>query len=267
MRTVRAPFYHVDAFTSEAFRGNPASVVPLQRWLTDETLLAIAAEQNLPATAFFVPHGDDFEIRWFAPAGELELCGHGTLAAAYVLLHRLHAGRSRVDFTARLGPLRAERDGERIALEFPAMRPEREREHDAVAAAIRIRPVEVWEAAGGRGMAVLADPHQVRDLRPDIGAIAALPFSALIVTAPGFEGDCDFVSRYFVPKHGIAEDYATGSAHCVLTPYWSGVLAKPRLFARQLSARGAELWVEDSGDRVRIGGECVPFAEGTITLG
>jgi PhzF family phenazine biosynthesis protein len=263
---VKVPFYHIDAFTREAFGGNAASVVPLQRWLDDRTLLAVAAEQNLPATAFFVPHGDDFEIRWFAPAGELELCGHGTLATAFVLLHRLHAGRSYIDFAARGGPLRAERDGERIALEFPSMRPERECEHDAVAAAIGIRPAEVWEAAGGRGMAVLADPGQVRDLRPNIAAIAALPFSALIVTARGFDGDCDFVSRYFVPKHGIAEDYATGSAHCVLTPYWAGVLAKPRLFARQLSARGAELWLEDCGDRVRIAGQCVPFAEGTLTI-
>jgi len=263
---MRVPFYHVDAFTREPFGGNPASVVPLQRWLDDRTLLAVAAEQNVPATAFFVPHDDDFQIRWFAPAGELELCGHGTLATGFVLMHQLHAGRSRIDFAAGSYRLRAERDGERIALEFPAMRPEREREHDAVAAAIGIRPIEVWEAAGGRGMAVLADPSQVRDLRPNIAAIAALPFSALIVTARGFDGDCDFVSRYFVPKHGIAEDYATGSAHCVLTPYWAGVLAKPRLFARQLSARGAELWLEDCGDRVRIAGACVPFAEGTLTI-
>ncbi|HMF29189.1 MAG TPA: PhzF family phenazine biosynthesis protein [Candidatus Cybelea sp.] len=263
---MKVPFYHIDAFTRETFGGNPAAVVPLPRWLEERALLAVAAEQNLPATAFFVPHDDDFEIRWFAPTAELDLCGHGTLATSYVLLHRLHAGRSQIDFAARSGILRAERDGERIALEFPAMRPEREREHDAVAAAIGIRPVSVWEAAGARGMAVLDDPTQVRDLRPNVAAIAELPFSALIVTAHGFDGDCDFVSRYFVPKYGIAEDYATGSAHCVLTPYWAGVLAKPRLFARQLSARGAELWLEDCGDRVRIAGECVPFSEGTLTL-
>jgi PhzF family phenazine biosynthesis protein len=263
---MKIPFYHIDAFTRELFGGNPAAVVPLARWFDDRTLLSVAAEQNLPATAFFVPHDDDFQIRWFAPAGELELCGHGTLATGFVLLHRLHAGRSRIDFAAGSNRLCAERDGERIALEFPAIRTEREREHDAVAAAIGIRPEEVWEAAGGRGMAVLADPAQVRDLRPDIAAIAALPFSALIVTAHGFDSDCDFVSRYFVPKHGIAEDYATGSAHCVLTPYWAGVLAKPRLFARQLSARGAELWLEDCGESVRISGTCVPFAEGTLTI-
>ncbi len=263
---MKIAFYHVDAFTRDAFGGNPASVVPLPHWLDDRTLLAVAAEQNLPATAFFVPHDDDFEIRWFTPAGELELCGHATLATAFVLLHRLHAGRSRIDFTARSAPLRAEREGERIALEFPAMRPQREREHDAVAAAIGMRPVEVWEAAGKRAMAVLADPGQVRDLRPDIARIAALPFSALTVTAHGFNADCDFVSRHFVPQYGIAEDHATGSAHCTLTPYWSGVLGKPRLFARQLSARGAELWLEDCGDRVRIAGQCVPFSEGTLTI-
>jgi PhzF family phenazine biosynthesis protein len=263
---VKLPFYHVDAFTRTAFSGNPAAVVPLEQWLDDRTLLAIAAEKNLPATAFFVADGDDFLLRWFAPAGELELCGHATLASGYVLLNQLHAGRERVRFSARAGRLEVERDGERVALDFPALPPQKEHAPEIVASAIGIRPSDVWEAAGGRAMAVLADPTQVRDVHPDIGAIAALPFSALIVTARGFDGDCDFVSRYFAPKHGIGEDFVTGSAHCVLTPYWAGVLGEPKLFARQLSARGGELWVEDRGDRVRIAGKCVRVAEGTLTI-
>lgn len=263
---LKLPFYHVDAFTREPFGGNPAAVFPLERWPDEGTLLAIAAEKSLPATAFFAADGDDFMLRWFAPAGELQLCGHATLASGYVLLNRLHAGRERVRFTSRAGGLEVERDGERIALDFPALPPKKEHHIEVVAQAIAVRPTELWEAEAGRGMAVLANPAQVRDLRPDVGAIAALPFSSLIVTAPGFDGDCDFVSRYFAPKHGITEDFVTGSAHCVLAPYWAGVLGKPRLFARQLSSRGGELWVEDCGERVRISGSCVPIAEGKLTL-
>lgn len=261
---MKLPFYHLDAFTRRAFGGNPAGVCPLERWLDEQTMLAIAAEQNFPATAFFAADGDEFQLRWFAPAGELQLCGHATRATAYVLLNYLHAGRDRVRFTSRSGPLEAERDGARVALDFPALPARKQDASDLVAAAIGVRPTELWEA--DRGMAVLAEPTQVRDLRPDMGAIAALPFSSLIVTAHGFDGDCDFVSRYFAPKHGITEDFVTGSAHCMLVPYWAGVLGKPRLFARQLSSRGGELWLEDCGDRVRIAGECVPIAEGTLRL-
>ncbi len=262
--TAKISFYHLDAFTREAFSGNPAAVCPLERWLGERTLLAIAAELNLPATAFFVADGDDFALRWFTPAGELELCGHATLASGYVLLNRLRSGRERVRFSSRAGRLDVERDGERLALDLPALPPRKECDPDLVTQAIGVRPAELWEA--DRGMAVVADPAQVRNLRPDISAIAALPFSGLIVTARGFDGDCDFVSRFFVPKHGIAEDFVTGSAHSMLTPYWAGVLGKPRLFARQLSSRGGELWVEDCDERVRISGNCAPIAEGTLTI-
>ena len=137
-----------------------------------------------------------------------------------------------------------ERDGERLALDFPALHIRDERPPESVAGALGVMPSALWAAEGERGMAVLRDASQVRDLRPDVDAIATLPFSALIVTAPGFAGDCDFVSRYFAPKYGVGEDFVTGSAHCVLTPYWAGVLEKSKLFARQLSARGGELWVE-----------------------
>jgi PhzF family phenazine biosynthesis protein len=259
-------FYRIDAFTQTAFGGNPAAVVTLEQRLEDCLLQAIATEENAPATAFVLASGDRLTLRWFAPGGELELCGHATLAAGFVLLNRLHTGRTAVAFETRAGPLEARRDGDRIVLDFPSLRPQREREDAPLTATLGVRPEAVWEAPGKRGMAVLSDPAQVRDLRPDMSAIAALPFSALIVTAPGFENDCDFVSRYFAPKFGITEDYVTGSAHCVLAPYWTGVLAKPRLFARQLSSRGGELWVEDCGDRVHIAGECVPIAEGTLTI-
>ncbi len=261
---MKIPFYHLDAFAQAPFGGNPAAVCRLERPLDDRTSLAIAAENNLPATAFYWPDGADFALRWFAPAAELELCGHGTLATGYVVLNLLEPGRQSARFSTRSGWLEVERDGMRLALDFPALPARREHPPAIVGGALGITPKEVWEA--DRGMAVLERADQVRDLRPDLDAIAALPFAGLIVTAPGFHGDCDFVSRYFAPKYGIAEDYATGSAHCVSTPYWAGVLGKSQLFARQLSSRGGEFWVEVRGDRIRIAGTCVPIAEGTLTL-
>lgn len=261
---MRIPLYHLDAFTSSAFGGNPAAVCPLERWLDDATLSTIAAENNLPATAFFVPEGDDLRLRWFTPATELQLCGHATLAAGYVILNILQAQRDRVAFNSRAGRLEVMRDGERLALDLPALPVRKEGDPAIVSEAIGVLPSELWE--GDRAMAVLQDAAQVRDLLPNVQRIAALPFESLIVTAPGFDGDSDFVSRYFVPKWGIAEDAVTGSAHCVLTPYWAGVLDKRKLFARQLSQRGGELWVEDRGDRVRVAGTCVPVVEGTLTF-
>jgi predicted PhzF superfamily epimerase YddE/YHI9 len=260
-------FYHVDAFTHDAFAGNPAAVFPLERWPDEPTMLAIAAEMRLPAAAFFVPEGAEFELRWFAPSGELQLCGHATLASGFVLRNVLHQDLQRIAFRTCAGPLEALRDGARTVLDFPALPPHTEHVASIVAEAIGVRPIDLWEADGGRGMAVLESADQVRDLRPSLNAIAALPFSAMIVTARGSENDCDFVSRYFAPQHGISEDFVTGSAHCVLTPYWGRVLSKRQMFARQLSSRGGELWVEDSGHgRVRIAGECVLVGEGTLTL-
>lgn len=263
---MRAPIYQLDAFTRRAFEGNPAAVCVVEQPLDDPTMQNIAAEKNLPATVFLVGGEAGYAIRWFAPARELELCGHGTLAGGFVVLNLLHPDRERVEFQSPGGRLAVTRENNRLAMDFPAMPPQREHDPDVVSRALGLRPAELWEADGGRALALLGDAAQVRDLRPDISAIAALPFSALIATAPGFEGDSDFVSRYFVPKYGIAEDFVTGSAHCVLTPYWAAALNKPRLFARQLSSRGGEIWVEDLGDRVRIAGQCVPIAQGTLTI-
>lgn len=229
-------------------------------------MLAVASENNMPATAFLRPREDAFELRWFSPVAELQLCGHATLASAYVLLNLLETERERVRFETRAGTLDVERDGERLALDFPALRAERQHDPEQIAEALGVRPTAVWEAPGERGVAVLSGFGHVRDLHPDPGAVAELPFSALIVTAAGPPGDCDFVSRYFAPKFGIGEDYVTGSAHCVLTPYWAAALEKRELFARQLSSRGGELWVEDRGARVRIAGTCVQIGEGTLTV-
>ncbi|HEY6327456.1 MAG TPA: PhzF family phenazine biosynthesis protein [Candidatus Cybelea sp.] len=261
---MKIPLYQLDAFSRDAFGGNPAAVCPLESWLTDETLQAIAAENNLAETAFFVRENGAYRLRWFTPAVEMPLCGHATLATGHVILNLLEPGRERVRFETLSGPVEVSRDGERLSMDFPALPLKRELDPDLVADAIGMRPQALWEA--DRGMAVLADPEQVRDLRPDIGQIAKLPFKSLIVTARGFDGDCDFVSRFFAPQLGVPEDPVTGSAHCVMTPYWSGVLGKPSLFARQLSARGGELWVEDRGNRVRLSGDCVLVIEGSFAL-
>jgi predicted PhzF superfamily epimerase YddE/YHI9 len=261
---VKIPLYQLDAFTRKAFGGNPAAVCPLERWLGDDTLQAIAAENNLAETAFYVAEDGAYRLRWFTPVAEVPLCGHATLATGYVILNVLEPGRERVRFETLSGPVEVARDGGRLALDFPALPLERELDPDLVAGAIGVRPEALWEA--DRGMAVLGDAAQVRELHPDIGRIAELPFKSLIVTARGVKGDCDFVSRFFAPKLGIAEDPVTGSAHCVLAPYWSGVLGKPSLFARQLSPRGGELWVEDRGKRVRLSGDCVLVIEGSFAL-
>jgi PhzF family phenazine biosynthesis protein len=263
---VKIPLYQIDAFTREPFGGNPAAVCPLSEWLPDTTMQAIAAENNLAETAFFVAENGDFRLRWFTPVNEVKLCGHATLATAHVLFNRLEPRRESVRFHTLSGPLNVERDGDRFVLDFPALPIEKQHNPRQVAEAIGVAPntIEVWEA--DRGMAVLKDAVSVRDLQPDMAKIAALPFSTLIVTAPGFDGDCDFVSRFFAPTYGIPEDPVTGSAHCVLTPYWSSVLGKRKMFARQLSKRGGELWVEHRGDRVRLSGYCVPMIEGSFEV-
>ena len=261
---MKIPLYQLDAFSRDAFGGNPAAVCPLDGWLGDDMLQAIAAENNLAETAFFVRENGAYRLRWFTPVAEVPLCGHATLATGHVILKMLEPERERVRFETLSGPVEVSRDGERLSLDFPALPLQRELDPDLVTGAIGVRPEALWEA--DRGMAVLGDAAQVRELRPDIGRIAELPFKSLIVTARGADGDCDFVSRFFAPKLGIAEDPVTGSAHCVLTPYWSGVLGKPSLFARQLSSRGGELWVEDRGSRVRLSGDCVLVIEGSFAV-
>ncbi|MBV8345616.1 MAG: PhzF family phenazine biosynthesis protein [Candidatus Eremiobacteraeota bacterium] len=261
---MKIPLYQLDAFTRTAFGGNPAAVCPLECWLDDGLLQAIAAENNLAETAFYVSENGSYRLRWFTPVAEVPLCGHATLATGHLILNVLEPGRERIRFETLSGPVEVARDGERLTLDFPALPLKRELDPDLVADAIGVRPDALWEA--DRGMAVLSDAAAVRELRPDVGRVAELPFRSLIVTARGFEGDCDFVSRFFAPKLGIAEDPVTGSAHCVLTPYWSGVLRKPSLFARQLSPRGGELWVEDRGARVRLSGDCVLVIEGSFAI-
>jgi PhzF family phenazine biosynthesis protein len=254
--------YQVDAFASAVFAGNPAAVCPLDRWLPDETMQAIAVENNLSETAFFVPNGGDFDLRWFTPASEVDLCGHATLGTAFVIAHYLEPERGEIRFNSRSGPLRVTRDGDLFTLDFPALPPERIDDDAAVAEALGAAPAELWDAMDM--MAVFASEAQVAALRPDITKVAALETRGIIATAPGEA--CDFVSRFFAPKFGIPEDPVTGSAHCILTPYWARRLGKARLSARQISRRGGDLVVEDRGERTLISGRVAPYLEGRIRV-
>ena len=263
---MKLEIFHVDAFASGPFTGNPAAVVPLEQWLSDALLQSIAAENNLSETAFFVGNAGTYELRWFTPTTEVDLCGHATLAAGHVILREQGAARDSVRFhTREAGELIVNRDGARLALDFPA-RPARRIDDPAqikaVAEALRTEVRELWAARDW--LAIVRDEDTVRRLQPDIAKIAALDFFALTVSARG--SDCDFVSRFFAPRQGIAEDPVTGSAHCTLVPYWSNILGKTELRARQLSARGGELLCRLGGDRAHIAGHAVTYLRGTIEI-
>jgi len=259
---MRLPLWQVDAFASKIFAGNPAAVVPLAEWLPDATLLAIAAENNLAETAYLVPHGDDYSIRWFTPGMEMPLCGHATLASGWVVLNRLEPGRDTVTFHSQSGPLTVRRDGARLAMDFPVMTVAPSAGNAALVAALGAKPAKLFE--GFQWLAVYDSAEQVRALKPDLNALGRLPLHGVIVTARGT--DCDFVSRFFAPAAGVPEDPVTGSAHCRLVPYWARELGKLRLHARQLSARGGELWCELKGERVHMAGYAAPYLEGTIEV-
>lgn len=258
------PLYQVDAFTAKVFSGNPAAVCLLAGWLDDARLQAIAAENNLSETAFLVPDGDGFELRWFTPATEVALCGHATLASAFVLFACRNWRAPDIPFrTRRSGTLRVTRDEDLIVMDFPAIPTVPLPPSDGLACALGVPPAEV-HTAGEDILVLLEDERQVRELRPDISALAAIACRGVIVTARG-EG-CDFVSRFFAPRVGVPEDPVTGSAHCALTPFWSRRLGKSALHARQVSARGGELFCRDRGARVGIAGRAVLYLEGTITV-
>jgi len=259
----KLPLYHVDAFTSAVFAGNPAAVVPLDRWLPDPTLQAIAAENNLSETAFIQGGVGRYRIRWMTPTTEVDLCGHATLASGWVVLDVLEPGAASVTFESKSGPLTVTREGGLYALDFPSRPPERaEAARDALAAALGRAPREAWAARDY--MAVFDREDEVRSLRPDMGRVSALDRFAVIATAPGRAHD--FVSRFFAPAQGVPEDPVTGSAHCTLIPYWSRRLGRKRLEAFQASSRGGELVCEERGDRVWIAGRVAKYLEGVIEI-
>ena len=259
---MKIPIYQVDAFTSRVFGGNPAAVCPLESWLDDATLQSIAAENNLSETAFFVGRDGQYDIRWMTPVAEVDLCGHATLASGWVVFNRLETGRDEVEFGSRSGPLKVVREGDLLALDFPARPPEPIGDARAVGEALGRPPRQLLAARDY--LALYDSEEEVRALRPDMARVAALDRHAVIASGPG--RDCDFVSRFFAPAWGVAEDPVTGSSHCTLVPYWAARLGKDRLSARQVSSRGGELFCEQRGARVRIAGRAVLFLEGRIEI-
>jgi PhzF family phenazine biosynthesis protein len=258
--------YQVDAFTDRVFSGNPAAVVPLERWLDEALMQRIANENNLAETAFFVPDDDganSFEIRWFTPMTEVPLCGHATLATAAVIARLLRPARWPIRFRSASGVLRVDRRGDSFELDFPANEPGPTRTPPGLADALGEQVGECFLARDFY-LVPLASESAVAGIAPDFRRIREIAGNGVIVTAPGEH--VDFVSRFFAPGIGIDEDPVTGAAHCVLTPYWSRRLNKSRLTAEQLSKRGGRVGCEYRGHRVLLTGHVAFYLEGTITL-
>lgn len=257
------PIYQVDAFTLGLFTGNPAAVCPLDAWLDDATLQNIAAENNLAETAFIVASEAGYDLRWFTPAIEVDLCGHATLAAGYVVLNHLQPGLDSVSFETISGKLIVTRDDDRLSMDFPARAPTPAAVSEALSEALGEAPSEVHHSRDI--LALYDDEASVRRLSPDQARLLALDEGlGVIATAKG--DTVDFVSRFFVPKAGIAEDPVTGSAHCTLVPFWAERLGRSKLVAQQVSPRGGELYCEHRGDRVIMSGQCILFLTGSIHL-
>lgn len=257
---MKLDFYWIDAFTESPFAGNPAGVIPLQRWLPDTLMQRIAAENGLSETAFFVPLGPGrWHLRWFTPAIEIDLCGHATLATATVL-RRFFGVEGEQRFETLSGQLVVRPKGERLELDLPSRPPSPCPLPAGLVAALGAEPRSVLLAR--KLLCVFDSEAEVRALRPDLEAVARIDVMGVIATAPG--EDCDFVSRFFAPRVGVPEDPVTGSAHCSLVPYWAERLAKRELFARQVSERGGELWCELRGDRVGVAGAAVTYLHGTL---
>lgn len=258
----RLPLYQIDAFAAGPFQGNPAAVCPLEAWLPEATLQAIAEENNLSETAFYVESSSGVELRWFTPLREVDLCGHATLAAAHVYFQRSAKSADRVTFESKSGPLHVYRDKNWLTLDFPAQPGLPCAAPDALVEALGIEPQACLRAMD---YLVICDSEAtVRQIQPDFQTLRNLDLRGVIVSAAG--ESVDFVSRFFAPKYGIDEDPVTGSAHCTLTPYWAPLLGKPNLTAQQISKRGGTLRCRSVGDRVLISGQTVAYLEGTIRI-
>jgi PhzF family phenazine biosynthesis protein len=261
---MRLPIYQLDAFTARRFAGNPAAVIPLQNFLPNAMLQAIAAENDLSETAYLVKEGAGYNLRWFTPVCEVPLCGHGTLASAAVVLDRLEPARDEVQFHTASGVLTVKRSADGLVMDLPASQVERVELVAGVAEALGAQPLEVW-VNDRFTLVLLADAARVRALTPKMEAVAGLDPHGVIVTAPGDAG-LDFVSRFFAPAMGVDEDPVTGSAHCVLAPFWAGRLGRTVLRAHQASRRGGDLTCRLVADRVELVGQCVFYMEGTVEV-
>ena len=261
---MKLPFFQVDAFTDRAFSGNPAAVIPLERWLPSDVMLNIAMENAVAETAFFIPVEAGFAIRWFTPEIEMDLCGHATLAAAHVITRHLNLSASPVRFQSPSGELAVRVDGDLLTLDFPSRRPEPCQVPLVILEALREEPLETLKARDY--ILVYENESTIRSLAPDRAVMDQINIDpgGVAVTAPG--DDVDFVSRFFTPQASIFEDPVTGSAHCSLIPYWSEKLGKQSMLALQVSPRGGKLFCHHAADRVLISGKAVTYLEGTLTI-
>jgi PhzF family phenazine biosynthesis protein len=261
---MKIPIYQVDAFTSDVFSGNPAAVCILDTWIDDQQLQSIAAENNLSETAFLVRNDDGFDLRWFTPTTEVALCGHATLASAFVLFAHKGWPAENITFqTRKSGQLVVVKRGDLLEMDFPS-RPAYTRTPPAgLKEALRVAPKEIFGSEEDL-LVVLNSEKAVREVQPDFGALDRVECRGTIITARGDRSD--FVSRFFAPRLGIPEDPVTGSAHCVLIPYWASVLRKKDLHAFQVSKRGGELFCTHVGERVKISGKAILYMEGTIKI-
>lgn len=259
---MKIPIYQIDTFSNSVFQGNPAAVCPLEEWLPDEILQSIAGENNLSETAFYVKKGDCFELRWFTPTKEVDLCGHATIATAHVLFEKRGFAGKKIIFHSRSGILKVERNGEYFSMDFPILHGEHCDIPRVLEDALGLKPREAYKAMDY--MAVFEKEDDIIGMQPNFELLRKLDLRGLIVTAPGKE--TDFVCRFFAPNYGINEDPVTGSAYCMLTPFWSEKLHKKRLTAKQLSPRSGSLVCELVDDRVLISGKSVSYLEGQIEI-
>ncbi len=265
---MKLPIYQVDAFTNRVFSGNPAAICPLEQWLDDATMLAIAAENNVSETAFCVHEGSDYALRWFTPKAEVQLCGHATLATGFIVFHYLQPGTTSVMFHTCSGPLGVKQEGEFLAMDLPAI-PARPCSNPPASLLAGLTPtprvvLESGQTGEGNYFVVYDTEQEVCDATPDLPQLEKLHPAGVCITARGKESD--FVSRYFVPSYGIPEDPVTGSTHSTLGPYWSERLAKKILAARQISSRGGTLLVEPRGERVILRGKAALYMVGEIWI-
>lgn len=260
---MQIPLYHVDAFTDKVFSGNPAAVCILNDWLPDETLHAIAKENNLPVTAFLLRENNQYKIRWITPEYELDICGHGSLAASFVIFNFLEPTAKKIELHSQIEVLPVVREGDLITLNFPVKLAEKF-ESALVTKGLGASPSELYQFKNERCLAIFNSVDEIKKIKPDMEILKLLPHRGITVSAPGV--DVDFVSRTFYPHKLISEDPATGASHCLLVPYWAERLNKTELHARQVSQRGGEMFCRLQSDRVLISSKAVLYLQGTMIL-
>jgi PhzF family phenazine biosynthesis protein len=260
---MKISLYHVDAFTNKIFCGNPAAVCILSEWLSDNSLHAIAKENNLPVTAFLVQKNNQFDIRWITPEYELDICGHGSLSAGYIIFNYIDPTLQKVDLKSRTELLPVIRQGDLVTLNFPAKKIE-SCSLPLLQQGLGLVPKAIYQHKNERCLVVVDTEEEVQQLKPDMQILKKLAHRGITVTAPGTA--VDFVSRTFYPQKTISEDPATGASHCLLAPYWAAKLNKTQFHAKQLSQRGGDIFCEYAGDRVLISGKAVLYMQGVINI-